>query len=162
MIDSPAPQFELRAIASGRTFRIQDYIGRPVLLLFVDYNTGRSTREVVQSLRRAYPEFHKLPIALVVDLRIVPGLLRGTAIRIMESAYKQAATEIPAGADPADHLILLPDWSGNVFSDYQVGNVNQYMHLILIGANGRIAATYQGQNPTQTALGWLNLIFKSN
>ncbi|MFO7663507.1 MAG: hypothetical protein R6X18_13060 [Chloroflexota bacterium] len=137
-------------------------MGKPVLLLFVDYNTGRSTQEVVKALRRVYPDHNKVPIALVVDLRSVPKLLRGTAARVMEAAYKHAATEIPSAEDPADHLILLPDWSGNVFKGYQVGNVNKDLYLILIGANGRIAAVYQGQNPTQAALDWLNSIFKSN
>jgi hypothetical protein len=162
MIDSLAPRFELRAIASGRTFRLQDYQGKPVVLLFVDYNTGRSTREVVKSLRRIYPEFNKVPIALIVDLRIVPKLLRGTATRVMESAYKQAATEIPANEDPADHLILLPDWTGVIFKAYQIEDVSRDMHLVLVDINGRIATVYQGQNLTQTALDWLNSIFESN
>jgi hypothetical protein len=162
LIDFPAPRFELKAIASGRTFRLQDYYGKPVVLLFVDYNTGRSTREVVISLRRIYPEFNKVPIALIVDLRIVPKLFRGTATRVMESAYKQAATEIPASEDPGDHLILLPDWTGDVFKAYQVGDVSRNIYVVLVGINGRVAAVYQGQNPTQTVHDWLNSVFESN
>lgn len=151
LIGKPAPQFSLNAIASGRAFRLADYKGKPVLLLFVDYNTGRSTREVVISLRQKYPEFERLPIALLVDLRVVPRLLRGTAARFMETAYKQAAGEVPAGYDPADHLILLPDWSGNVFDAYHVGQVNQQMQLVVIGPDGDIQSAYQGPDSVRAA-----------
>lgn len=152
LIGKPAPFFSLKAIASGRNFRLADFKGKPILLLFVDYNTGRSTREVVISLRQEYPDFGRLPIALVVDLRIVPRLLRNTATHFMEIAYKQAAGEVPAGYDPADHLILLPDWSGEVFSAYQVGQVDKQIKLVIIDPDGVIKGSYQGPDTIRVAL----------
>lgn len=137
-------------------------MGRPVLLLFVDYNTGRATREVVISLRQHYPDFSKLPIALIVDLRVVPKLLRGTATRIMEVAYKQAAGEIPTGYDPSEHLILLPDWTGEIFDAYHVGAVNQYMKLVIIGPDGSVNATYQGPDASRAAYNLVGSIMQGN
>jgi len=150
-----APLFSLSAVSSGRVFRLIDYRGRPVLLLFVDHNTGRSTREVVIAVRRRYPNFTALPIAIVVDLRIVPRLLRKTAERIMETAYRSAADDVPAGFDPSEHLILLPDWTGEIATAYHAGDVSRYMHLVAVAPDGMIHDTYQGSSPAQQAVNML-------
>lgn len=147
-----APPIEIRAIGSDRTFRLSDYSGRPVLLLFVDYNTARSTRDVVVSLRRRYSDFDRLAIAVVVDLHIIPKPLRGTAKRIMETAYHGAADEIPAGFNPADHLILLPDWSGDILRAYGIDDVSHQIHMILISPNGTINTSYQGNDLSKKAI----------
>jgi hypothetical protein len=84
-------------------------------------------------------------------LRIVPRLLRTTATKIMESAYHQAASEVPAGFDPADQLILLPDWSGKVFNDYGIEEVNRFMRLLFIDPDGLVRDTYQGPDVIQKA-----------
>lgn len=102
-------------------------------------------------MREKFPDYNRLPIALIVDLRIVPKILRGTATRVMESAYKQSAAEVPAGYDPADHLILLPDWSGEVFTAYQIGDVNHQMKLVLVGPTGTIQQAYQGPDAINVA-----------
>lgn len=133
-----------------------------MLLLFVDYNTGRSTREVVMALRSRYPDFEQIPIALIVDLRIVPKLLRGAAGRVMESAFHQASAEVPDGYDPADHLILLPDWNGQVFKAYGIGDVNRHMQMVLIGRDGMIREVYQGPNESQVALDLVQPYLQSN
>lgn len=104
------------------------------------------------SVRRSIPDAEQLPIALIVDLRVVPRLLRGTAERFMEGAYKEAASEVPDGYDPADHLILLPDWTGAVFRAYGVGDVSRYPYLILVSPEGRIAAAFQGADSASAAV----------
>lgn len=152
MTSVSAPPIEIKAIGSGRTFRLSDYSGRPVLLLFVDYNTARSTRDVVVGLRRRYSDFDRLAIAIVVDLHIVPKLLRGTAERIMETAYHGAADEIPAGFNPADHLILLPDWSGDILQAYGIDGVGHQIHMVLISPHGTINASYQGDDLLKKAV----------
>ena len=148
----PAPAFALKAVASGRVFRPADYIGRLALLIFVDHNTGRSAEEVVVAIRRQYPQFEQLAIAMVVDARIVPRLMRGIAEGMMAAGYREAAQKIPAGFDAANHLILLPDWSGEVVRAYRVGDVSKEIALVLIGPDGRVAASHHGPNPAQTAL----------
>jgi hypothetical protein len=60
---------------------------------------------------------------------------------IMESSYREVAAAIPKGYDPADHLILLPDWSGDVVRAYGVGSVSREIALVLIGPDGRCGPT---------------------
>lgn len=103
-------------------------------------------------VRRSIPDAEQLPLALIVDLRVVPRLLRGTAERFMEGAYKEAASEVPDGYDPADHLILLPDWTGAVFGAYGVGDVSRFPHLVLVSPEGRIVASVQGADSVSAVL----------
>ena len=148
----PAPAFSLKAVASGRVFQPADHAGRPLLLLFVDHNTGRAAQPIVEAVRRRYPDHRQLAIALVVDARVVPRLLRGVAESLMESSYREAAAAIPAGFDPADHLVLLPDWSGDVVRAYRIGSVSREIALVLIGPDGTVRADYHGPNPAARAL----------
>jgi len=158
----PAPPFKLKAVASGRLFQPADYLGRPVLLLFVDHNTGRAAQEIVVGVRRRYPDFARLAIALIVDARVVPRLIRGVAESMMAAGYREAAAQIPADHDPADHLILLPDWSGDVVRAYRVGDVSKEIALVLVGADGLVAATYHGPSPTQAALELVHPLMTGN
>jgi hypothetical protein len=148
----PAPAFSLKAVASGRVFRPADHAGRPLLLIFVDHNTGRASQPIVETLRRRYADHRQLTIAIVVDARIVPRLLRGVAEGVMESSYREVAAAIPAGYDAADHLILLPDWSGDVVRAYGIGSVSREIALVLIGPDGVVRANYHGPNPAARAL----------
>ena len=147
-----APPFSLKAVATGRIFRPADYRGRAVLLIFADHNTGRSAQAVVERLRRRYSQFELLAIALVIDARIVPRLFRGTAEGRMEKEYRETAAAIPSGYDPADHLILLPDWNGEVTRAYRAGDLGRAIHLFLIGPDGLISGEYHGPDPAARAL----------
>lgn len=147
----PAPPFSLKTVATGRIFKPADYRGRAVLLIFADHNTGRSAQSVVERLRRRYPQFERLAIALVIDTRIVPRLLRGMAEGRMEKEYREAAAAIPQGYDPADHLILLPDWNGEVTRAYGAADLGRHLHLFLIGPDGLIKADYHGSDPATRA-----------
>lgn len=153
--NSPAPVFTLKAIASGRIFRLDQHLGRPVLLLFVDHNTGRKTREPVITIRQQYPDFTEVPIAIIVDLHVIPKLFQGTAERFMESAYHTAAAEVPSGFDPADHLVLLPDWRGQVPRAYGIGDVSKQICLVMVNSDGTIHDKYQGPKLAERALAFL-------
>lgn len=147
-----APPFAMKAVATGRTFSPADHKGKPVLLLFANHNTGRATQGIVETVRRRYPHYARLPIALVIDARIVPRLFRGVAEGQMEKEYRETAAQVPTGFDPADHLILLPDWKGEVAKAYHAGDLDHHVKLVVIGADGRVQAEYQGPEPGERAL----------
>lgn len=147
-----APDFELIAVGSGRRFRLLDYRGRVVLLIFADPTTARHSREIVVALRGRYPSSKSVMAAVVVDLRVVPGLLRSVAEGFMETAYRQAATEVPEGHDPADHLVLLKDWKGQASEAYKASGHSRQLLLQLIDAEGFLRDSYQGDRPEDRAL----------
>jgi peroxiredoxin len=150
-----APDFSLTAVATKRVFKLSAYRGRAVVLVFVDINSARQSREIVVELRRRYPEFARLAIAVVVDLRLVPSLLRGMAEGIMVTAYRGAAAEVPSGHDPAEHLILLQDWDGKVSRAYAAGDVSRRVRLVVIDADGRVRAS---ESPADAAAAALDIV----
>ena len=149
---TPAPRFTVTAIQTGRVFRLADFAGRPVILIFAGYEVAGTVAEVHRALRREYPATSQVVTATVVDLRQVPRLLRGTAERLMGVAYQQAAREIPAGLDPADYLALLPDWGGKLFAAYRVPGGSRRLALVMIDAAGVVAHSYQGPDPAGALL----------
>ena len=158
LVGQPAPPFALQAIASGRIFRPADYRDRAVLLIFGNHLTGRGAQAVVERLRPRYPRFEQLAIAVVVDAHIVPRLFRGAVEGLMEKEYREVATLIPPGFDPADHLILLPDWSSEVTRAYHAGDLNHHVHLVLIGPDGVVRADYHGPEPAAKAVELMQLL----
>ncbi len=152
VIGQPAPSFALKAVAIGRPFSPADYRGRIVLLLFADQHTGRSTQAVVERVRRVYPRAEQVIIALVIDARAVPRLFRGAAEGMMEREFRAAAATIPKEYNPAEHLILLPDWKGEVVRAYGVGNVSHHVHAICIGPDGIVSGEHHGPGAADGAL----------
>ncbi len=152
---TPAPPFALPALVTGRTIGPAACAGTPLLLLFQTYQTVDPARHVIIALRRRYGAPEQLIIANVVDLRHVPRLMRSVARNIMEGAYAEAAASLPPDVDPADHLILLPDWDGRVLRAYRFRDVGTQIGLALIDGDGRVFETYQGDDPLATAFNWL-------
>lgn len=140
---SPAPTFKLTTIGSKRLFSLAELRGQWVMLLFADYSTATAARQTVEVVRRRFPDHTEIAIAIIIDLQMIPRLLHGAAERFIEGAYRDASKEIPDGFDPADHLIMLPDWSHKIAAGYGIGNVSQFPAVVLIDPEGKIAAGYQ-------------------
>lgn len=149
---TPAPPFEMKAVANNQVVRVNDSPRTPLLLTFVNVNTATSARDVVIAVRRQVPDHRALQVANVVDLRSVPRLLRGTAARVMESVYHRAAGEIPDTYQARDHLLLLPDWEGKIFEAYRVPDVGRWPALVAVDALARIHASYHGADPEAAAV----------
>lgn len=154
-VGAPAPRFTLNALGSGRTFKLAALRGRIVLLLFVDHHTAYAARDLVERLRRAQPDHEKLTIAVVLDLHSVPKLLRSTAERFIEGTYTKAAALIPPPYDPADHLIMLPDWTGKLFEGYHIGDVSREIAAVIIDEAGVVTTVFQASDLADQALAYL-------
>ena len=149
--NTPAPAFSLKAEVSQRLITLQTANGI-LLLIFHGYQTASYVAEITRTVRINYPSPEQVLIAAVADLRIVPRLLRGSAKVIIRNAYHDAAKQIPDGQDPADHIIILADWNGSLFSAFQVPPTNRQVALVLVNDSQVIGGTYMGDQPAQAAL----------
>ena len=152
---SPAPDFSLTAVVSERTISPTNITGQ-LLLIFHGYQAAALVGRTIEAIRAVYPDPQQLLIASVADMRIVPRLLRGMAEKIMGDAYHQAAAHVPSGQEPADHIIILPDWQGRVFAAYQIPENKGQVALVLIDQDQLIQDTYLGHEPQEAALALLN------
>lgn len=147
-----APDIKGTAVSFKRPFRLQDWRGQPVIFLFVDYRTAPQTQEVARTLRQKFPHHSVVLLVIIVNLQIVPGPMRGVARSMLAQIIRNTARQLPAGIDPADQLIVLPDWEGKVCGAYGVGDLGRAMGVVMVNGNGRIQATYQGDQPAQAVL----------
>ncbi len=152
--ESPAPPFSARAQVSQRPIDLNAAAGE-LLLLFHSYQTAPIAARLTRAVREHYPSPDQVLVVSVADMRIVPRLLRGTARRIIKNAYQEASQQVPAGQDPADHIIILADWSGALFKAYQVPPTSRQVALVLVDQTKAIAGNYLGAQPEQAALALL-------
>jgi hypothetical protein len=129
--------------------------GRPLVLLFHNQHTIAAVRDLQQAVRNRYPSAQQVLVASVADTSRAPRLLRGVVEAALNRAYAEASKFVPAGLDPADYVIILPDWSGAVTKAFGVGNVDREGEVVVIDALGRLVGKQRGQQPGQAALSLL-------
>lgn len=149
-----APDFQIKAVASGREISRAACAGRPLLLLFHDQSAEPLVRALQERLRARYSAQEVLAASLV-NMHVVPRFLRGAAEKMMAAAYHGAAKEIPSSLNPADHVIILPDWTGSVCQSFGVHDGGRQPASILLDGDWRVRARVQGPSliaETMTAL----------
>lgn len=138
------PTIKLTAIASGRRF-VLDRLGVPIVLTFLWVDTQYLSEKINQVLREKYPEASQVLVANVASLRGVPGIFRGLAENEMKKAYKEAAEKIPNGRDPADYIIILPDWKSECARALGLKDISSNPAVAVIDSNGGIVGVHQGE-----------------
>ncbi|MEM7333239.1 MAG: hypothetical protein AAF490_14210 [Chloroflexota bacterium] len=151
-VGDSAPRIKEKAFPTNLAIVVPSETQTPTLLVFVGYQTATKIEGVVSNIRRIIPNPESLLIINVVGLKNVPRLMKGTAKKIIQASYDQAAKQIPEGHDPATQLILLTDWKGKIMKAYGVGDVSEHLALIMIDENGRISHRYQGPEPVTEAM----------
>lgn len=150
-VGSPAPRFSFKSFGSKRPIELQALVGEPVLLVFVNYATARQSRDVALAVQAIDPNLEQTTLINIVDLRIVPRLLRGVARTVLQSAVDQARADVPPGYDPDEFLILAADWEGKLTDAYRIPDSTGELALVLIDRKGIIAASYRGPEPATAA-----------
>ena len=150
-----APGFELVAAGSGRRVALRDLAGRKVVLIFHLQGTAPTAREINRAVRARFPNPGEVFVASVIDLSIVPPVYWMTVGLVLGTAYDQSARELPPGVDPADYLVILPDWGGRVSREYGARNTGRAAALAVVDEDSKIVLSYQGERPVGAVLGAL-------
>ena len=151
-----APLFRLEATSTERIVGLPDSLPKVLVLLFQDQNTIDTAREVNSTIRGVYEESDDLIVATLVDMSGVPRFMRKMAQKMLHRAYKDAAESIPDDRDPADFIILLPDWSGSVFKQFGAKDVTKKALMVIIDHEGNIVLRKQGGNLGKAAINELD------
>ena len=145
------PDVTLTAAGSEREVKLRQ-IGVPAILIFHGQDTGDAALEVNKAVRKQYAGADEVFIASVIDLRSFPSMFRGMVQPVLEKAYHNAAGRVPAEADPADLVVLLPDWEGSVHDDTGVKGSTEQAAVIVADREARIVCRDQGENLAEAAL----------
>jgi len=144
------PAQSLVALGSGREIQVRN-TGLPIVLIYHARDTAETAREINNALRKDFPESSELLIASIVDMHIVPKLLRGMTEGIIKSAYQEAAAELEKGLAPEDYIIILVDWNGKLTQGAGFSDTNKQVGLIVMDADGELVDIYQGEEPVEKA-----------
>lgn len=157
-IGAPAPEFQLKAIGSGREVGTSLDTGTALLLVFHDQNTVNLVQAMQEAVRPQYADARQLLIASVVNMSSVPTFLRSTAEAVMKGSYIKAAATMPAGLDAADYVVILTDWDGSVSKRFGAAKVDKKPLLVLVDEAGIVRGVHQGSQLSQPALEMLQAL----
>lgn len=147
-----APGFSLRAVGSGRKVSPEAVAGRTVVLVFHFQSTAATARRINYAVRARYPEPDRVLVASVVDMSFVPPFYQPMAGPFLYGAYEQTASRLPPEADPADYVVILPDWGGGVSRAYGARRTDRTAAVVVIDENSNIAGSYQGDGPIEAVM----------
>lgn len=147
-----APHFGLLAAGSGRRIGLRGLAGREVVLIFHLQGTAPTAREINRAVRERHPDPGEILVASVIDLSIVPPVYWVPVSLILNQAYDGAASELPPGADPAEYVVILPDWGGLVSRSYGVRNTGRAAAIVVVDRDSNVALSYQGERPVEAVL----------
>ncbi len=132
--------------------RLDELAGRKVVLVFHLQGTAPTAREINRAVRARFPDPEEVFVASVIDLSIVPPLYWMTVNLVLGSAYEQAACELPPNADPAEYLVILPDWGGRVSREYGIRNTGRAAAIVVVDEGSNMGLSYQGERPVEAVL----------
>ena len=150
-----APGFDLVAAGSGRRVDGRELEGRKVVLIFHLQGTAPTAREINRAVRARFPDPDEVLVASIIDLSIVPPVYWITVGLVLGTAYDQASRELPPDVDPAEYLVILPDWGGRVRRGYGARNTGRAAAIVVVDEDSNIILSYQGESPVGAVLGAL-------
>lgn len=151
-----APYFQLTSVATNREIGIPISQPSVLVLLFQAEETANTAHSVNEAIRRVHEASEDLIVASIMNLSGVPRFMRKMGEKMLALSYQKAAKAFPDGYDPADYIVLLPDWSGEVFRHFDVGDVTKKAVMIIIDHNGNVVFRRQGGNLGKAAVAELD------
>ncbi len=153
--DAHLPAVTLTAAGSNREIHLAK-IGVPTILIFHGQDTADAALVVNKIVRKQFPTADEVFMASVIDLRSFPSMFRSMVGPAIEKAYFNAAGKVPEEADPADLVVLLPDWDGSVHDAVGVRESTSKAAVLVADSKGRIVGRDQSDTLAETALAYLS------
>jgi hypothetical protein len=145
------PSITLTAAGSGRRL-VLDRLDVPAVLFFLWRDTLHLAEPVNLAVRRRYPLASQLLVANLADLRGVPRLIHGLVSREMEKGYHDIAARLPAHLDPADYVLIVPDWKGHTVRAVGLPGPLRHPALAVLGRDGLLLGVHQGDDLAEAAI----------
>ena len=150
-----APFFSLISAGSGRRVSLREAMGRKTVLIFHLQGTAPAAHEINRAVRETYPSPDDVLVTSVIDLSKVPPVYWLSVSLVLNTAYDKAAADLPEGADPADYVVILPDWSGLTSRKFGIRNTGRAAAVVVVDEDANIAGAYQGESPVEAVMRFL-------
>jgi hypothetical protein len=144
-VGQPVPAFTATAAVSGRIVSDADLKGTGVLVVH-GAKTADAAKEVSKAVRTRWPQPQQAFLASIVDLRGFSGLWKRVAEAQVKSTYeKLAAKAKEAGLDPAEQVLICPDWDGALAAALGVAEPDREAAAIVV-KSGKVVAVAAGKD----------------
>jgi hypothetical protein len=154
---APLPAFSTTAAVSGRTVDNSSLKGRKAVLVVHGSKTTDAAKEVSKALRSKYKP-SEVGSASIVDLRAFGSLWKKVAEAQVKSNYEKMAGKVKEnqpGEDPADWVVICPDWDGSVGKALGVDEPDSTPAVIVVGADGKVLGSAEGAGLGEKAMALL-------
>lgn len=148
------PDFTLKAAVSERVVSPSTLRGAPAVLVLHGPRTTDAPKEVGKAVRAAHPDAAAVRVANVVNLSSMGGLWTKVADAQLKSTYERMAGTM-GDRDPADYIVLCPDWKNAVGPALGVPDSNQAAAVAVLDADGTVLGVATGGDLAAQALQWL-------
>ena len=149
--EATLPDLTLTAVVSGHEITLGS-IGRPAVLVFHGQDTAGAAMAVNRAVREVAPDPEQVLVASVIDLRAFPQMFHAMVRPELEKAYHKAAGKLPADADAAGLVVLLPDWKGVAHDTCGVQGSTKQAAVLVADGTGRVVARDQSDDPAAAAV----------
>jgi AhpC/TSA family len=146
-----APDFTLEHVL-GHEVSLGDFRGRKVVVVFGGRESAPQVDNGFKEIRRAYgPD--QLALIGISDLRAAPPQARIIAKTQMKKAFEEALTAVKSSesaagreppADPAQAVVMVMDWSGEVVDSFGLSGVEREAVGVVVDEDGRILGSGSG------------------
>jgi len=118
----------------------------PTVLICLAQETEKDAATVEDAIRQRFANATDVLVVDVVDLRGVPGMFRKVAEGMLAGEYKKAVAALADGLDPQDHVIILPDWQGDIATAFNLPEPSKSVCGAVLSADGDVIGTWTGTN----------------
>lgn len=143
---APLPAFSVQAAVSGRTVDNSVFKGRRAVLVVHGSKTTDAAKDVSKAVRAQHKPKDVFS-ASIVDLRAFGGLWKKVAEAQVKQNYEKLAAKVKEnnpGEDPADWVVICPDWDGSVGKALGVEAPDEAAAAIVVGADGKVKGVVTG------------------
>ena len=145
---SPLPPFTVHAAVSGREVSPAALRGRPAVLVVHGSKSTDAAKDVSKALRARHKP-SEVFCASLVDLRAFGGLWKRVAEAQVKANYEKLAAKVKEaspGDDPADWVVICPDWDGAACTALGVDDPDNAPAAIVVAADGTVKGTAHGRD----------------
>ena len=118
----------------------------PTVVICLAQATEKDAATVEDAVRERFPSAKDVLVVDVIDLRSVPGMFRKIAEGMLASEHKKAVEALGDGLDANDHVVMLPDWQGEVANAFNLPEPSKSVGGAVLSADGNVMGTWTGTN----------------
>lgn len=149
-----APAISLTAIVSKRKLAFND-VPVPTLLVLVAQETAGLVDPIFAAVREKYPLASQVQIATIVDTHKFPAILKKFAEGLMKSRYNESAKNMEPGKEPAEYLLIVPDWKAAASKALGLTDTSEHLAIAVLAPGGKLIGTDQSADTAAAALALL-------